>query len=78
MSISGNSSEKLHSGNVVNMPYSHLFRQGSVMMTHVYPQVVEKFLTKMTNEENKYQDHLAELEGAMNPDAEAVVTQVIF
>ena len=40
-------------------------------------QVVEKFLTKMTNEENKYQDHLAELEGAMNPDAEAVVTQVI-
>lgn len=39
-------------------------------------QVVEKFLTKMTNEENKYQDHLAELDGAMNPDAEAVVTQV--
>ena len=37
---------------------------------------MDKFLAKMTNEDNKYKDQLRELEGAMNPDAEAVLLQV--
>ena len=40
-----------------------------------FVEVMRKFLNKIRNEEKKYKDRLAELDGAMNPTAEETVHQ---
>ncbi|XP_067940386.1 myosin-2 heavy chain-like [Watersipora subatra] len=40
-----------------------------------FSEVIDKFLAKMIAEDSKYRDSMAELEGAMNPDAESVATK---
>ena len=40
-----------------------------------FADTVNRFFKKMQEEEGKYKERMAELEGAMNPDAEATVTQ---
>ncbi|EDV28435.1 uncharacterized protein TRIADDRAFT_51343 [Trichoplax adhaerens] len=40
-----------------------------------FADTVNRFFKKMQEEESKYKERMAELKGAMNPDAEATVTQ---